>query len=128
MKILLDTHFILWTLLEPIRLTPAVRSYIDDPANEPVFSIASLCEIGIKKALGKPDFQSEPSILRRSMLNAGYIELPVLGEHAIPIAGLPPIHRDPFDRLLIAQASVEGILLITADRMVARYPGPIRLM
>ena len=61
------------------------------------------------------------------MLNSDYIELPVLGEHAVAIAGLPPIHKDPFDRLLIAQSSVEGILLITADRLVARYPGPIRL-
>lgn len=128
MKILLDTHFILWTLLEPSRLIPQVRFYIDDPANEPVFSTASIWEIAIKKALGKPKFQAEPSVLRRSMLNAGYIELPVLGEHAVAIAGLPPIHKDPFDRLLVAQASVEGILLLTSDRIVARYPGPIRLM
>jgi PIN domain nuclease of toxin-antitoxin system len=62
------------------------------------------------------------------MLTAGYFELPVLGDHAVAIAGLPPIHKDPFDRLLIAQASVEGILFLTADRIIARYPGPIQLM
>jgi PIN domain nuclease of toxin-antitoxin system len=128
MRILLDTHFILWTLLEPARLTPQARAYIDDPGNEPVFSTASLWEIAIKKALGKPKFQADPRILRSAMLAAGYVELPVLGDHAVAIAGLPPIHKDPFDRLLIAQSSVEGILFLTADRIIARYPGPIQLM
>jgi len=128
MRILLDTHFILWTLLEPTRLTPQVRAYIDDPSNEPVFSTASLWEIAIKKALGNPRFQADPRVLRSSMLAAGYIELPVLGDHAVAIAGLPPIHKDPFDRLLIAQSAVEGILFLTSDRVIARYPGPIRLM
>jgi len=128
MRILLDTHFILWTLLEPTRLTPQVRAYIDDPSNEPVFSTASLWEIATKKALGNPRFQADPRVLRSSMLAAGYIELPVLGDHAVAIAGLPPIHKDPFDRLLIAQSAVEGILFLTSDRVIARYPGPIRLM
>ena len=128
MRILLDTHFILWTLLEQARLTPKARAYIDDPENEPVFSTASLWEIAIKRALGTPKFQADPRVLRTTMLAAGYIELPVLGDHAVAIAGLPPIHKDPFDRLLIAQSSVEGILFLTADRMIARYPGPIQLM
>jgi PIN domain nuclease of toxin-antitoxin system len=128
MRILLDTHFILWTLLEPSRLTPQARAFIDDPNNEPVFSTASLWEIAIKKALGNPKFQADPRILRSTMLAAGYSELPVFGDHAVAIAGLPPIHKDPFDRLLIAQCSVEGILLLTADRVIDRYPGPIKLL
>jgi|SRR5579859_2119412 len=128
MRILLDTHLILLTLLEPARLTSQARSYIDDPRNEPVFSTASLWEIAIKKALGNPKFQADPRILRSTMLAADYVELPVLGDHAVAIAGLPSIHKDPFDRLLIAQSSVEGILLLTADRVIARYPGPIHLI
>jgi len=128
MEILLDTHFILWTLLTPAKLSPQARTLINDPLNEVVFSTASLWEIAIKRAVGSPGFQADPRILRSTMLSSSYIKLPVLGEHAVAIAGLPPIHKDPFDRLLIAQASVEGILFWTADRVVARCPGPIRLI
>ena len=128
MKILLDTHLNLWTLLEPARLTERARTLIDDPRNEPVFSSASLWKIAIKRAIGNSEFQADPRILRTTELDAGYLELPVLGEHAVAVAGLPPTHKDPFDRLLIAQSIVEGILFLTADGIIARYPGPIQLM
>ncbi len=84
--------------------------------------------MAIKNALGRPDFAVDPRLLRRGLLDNGYAELPILGDHAMAVAGLPPLHRDPFDRLLIAQAIVEGMLLITADAAVGRYPGPIRLV
>jgi PIN domain nuclease of toxin-antitoxin system len=99
---------------------------IDDTENELVFSVASLWEIAIKSSRGRPGFAVDVSILRRAVLDNGYRELPIVGEHAVAAVGLPPLHKDPFDRLLIAQAMVEGILLLTADRTVARYPGPIR--
>jgi PIN domain nuclease of toxin-antitoxin system len=99
---------------------------ISSPANDLVFSVVSLWEIAIKQGKGLPGFSADPSLIRSSMLQNGYAELDVSGRHVIAITGLPPIHKDPFDRLLIAQAIVEGITLLTADPVIARYPGPIR--
>ena len=93
-----------------------------------LFSAASLWEVAIKRNLGRLDFTIEPHLLRRSLLDSGYEELPITSEHGIVAGGLPPIHRDPFDRMLVAQATVEGMLLLTSDDLVARYPGPIRLV
>ena len=128
MKVLLDTHFILWSLLEQRRLTTQARAIIDDPGNELLFSTASLWEIAIKRGLGKRDFYPDPRVLRHAMLKSDYLELTVLGEHAITVTELPPIHKDPFDRLLVAQCIVEGITLLTSDTVVARYPGFIQLV
>jgi PIN domain nuclease of toxin-antitoxin system len=99
---------------------------LNDSANHLVFSTVSLWEIAIKRRIGKIDSRIDPRIIRRQLLEAGYEELPVLGEHAVEVDALPLIHKDPFDRLLIAQAIVEGITLLTVDSIVARYPGPIR--
>ncbi|MBA9069062.1 PIN domain nuclease of toxin-antitoxin system [Methylobacterium sp. RAS18] len=104
----------------------SVRTSIEDPDLTPVFSIASLWEIAIKRSLGRPDFRIDSRILYRGLIENGYEELPVLGKHAVAVEGLPLIHKDPFDRLLVAQATVEGITLLTSDALVARYPGPIR--
>ena len=128
MKLLLDTHLLLWAAGRPERLPPAARRLISDVENELLFSAASLWEIAIKRGLGREDFQVEPRLLRRGLLENGYADLPVTGEHAVALDGLPPIHKDPFDRILIAQAMVEGIALLTVDPLVARYPGPIRKM
>ena len=128
MKILLDTHLLLWIADAPERLSPEAREIIEDPENEPLFSAASLWEIAIKSGLGREDFEVDPRLLRRGLLDNGYGELPILSEHAVAIDALPPLHRDPFDRLLVAQATVEGISLLTADKRVADYPGPIRLL
>jgi PIN domain nuclease of toxin-antitoxin system len=87
---------------------------------------ASLREVAIKSGLGRADFRADARFLRRGLLDNGYDELAITGEHAVAIANLPPIHEDPFDRLLVAQSAVEGILLLTADPIVAQYPGPIR--
>lgn len=126
MKLLLDTHLLLWSAGTPDRLSAAARELIEAPAHELLFSAASLWEIAIKRGLGRDDFQVDARLLRRGLLDNGYSELPIASEHAVAIDSLPPIHKDPFDRILIAQAMVEGILLLTADPLVAQYPGPIR--
>lgn len=126
MKYLLDTQLLLWAAAEPTRLRPATRRLLRDDAHELLFSAASIWEVAIKRSLGREDFTAEPRVLRRALLDNGYAELPVTGAHAAAVLDLPAVHRDPFDRLLVAQAQVEGITLLTADPMVARYPGPIR--
>ncbi|TWT21098.1 type II toxin-antitoxin system VapC family toxin [Luteimonas marina] len=126
MKYLLDTHLLLWAAAEPKRLPEKARALLEDADNVLLFSAASLWEVAIKAGLGRPDFTVEPAVLRRGLLDNGYVELPVVSEHAVTTGTLPPIHRDPFDRLLVAQAQVEGITLLTADPVVAQYPGPIR--
>ena len=126
MKLLLDTHLLLWAAGQPERLPRAARALLADAHNEPMFSSASLWEIAIKSGLGRDDFQVDARLLRRGLLDNGYGELPVTSEHAVAIDGLPPIHKDPFDRLLIAQSMVEGIALLTSDPLVAQYPAPVR--
>ncbi|KRB29998.1 twitching motility protein PilT [Mesorhizobium sp. Root695] len=126
MKLLLDTHLLLWAAGEPDRLPLAALAEIENPENELLFSPASLWEIAIKRGLGRDDFQVDPRLLRRGLFDNGYHDLPITSEHALAIDGLPAIHKDPFDRILIAQATVEGIALLTMDDLVARYPGPIR--
>lgn len=126
MKLLLDTHLLLWAAGDPARLPASALAMIDDPANEPVFSAASLWEIAIKRGLGREDFRVDPRRLRRGLLDNGYVELPVTSEHALALDSLPPIHKDPFDRILVAQAVVEGMVLLTTDPIVARYQGPVR--
>ena len=126
MKLLLDTHVLLWAAGQPDRLPSKARKLLGDPRNEPVFSSASLWEIAIKSGLGRDDFQVDARLLRRGLLDNGYSELPITSEHAVAIDGLPPIHKDPFDRLLVAQSMVEGITLLTADPLVAQYPAPVR--
>ncbi len=126
MKLLLDTHLLLWAAAHPERLSAQARELIEAPDNELVFSAASLWEIAIKRGLGRSDFQLEPRVLRRALIDNGYVELPITGEHALVIDELAPLHKDPFDRMLIAQACCEGITLLTADAAVAQYPGPIR--
>jgi len=125
-KLLLDTHLLLWAAGQPERLSAKAKKLLSDPANELLFSAASLWEIAIKKTLGRPDFRVDPRILRRGLLDNGYIELPVTGQHAVGIDGLAPLHKDPFDRLLLSQALVEGVTLLTRDEELARYDGPVR--
>ena len=126
MKFLLDTHLLLWSAGEPKRLSKAVRSLLEDADNELLFSAASLWEVAIKSALGRKDFRVEVRLLRRGLLDNGYSELPIVSDHVVAIESLPPIHKDPFDRVLVAQATVEGITLLTNDPVVAQYPGTIR--
>jgi PIN domain nuclease of toxin-antitoxin system len=126
MKILLDTHLILLAAGQPDRLPPAARREIENRENELLFSPVSLWEVAIKRGLGRHDFQVDPRLLRRGLLDNGYRELPMTSEHAVAVDGLPPIHKDPFDRLLVAQSLVEGVTLLTVDEMLAKYPAPVR--
>jgi len=124
-KLLLDTHLLLWSALGE-RLSTDAIALIKEPSNTIHFSVASIWEVAIKAGLGRDSFTFDAQFLRRGLLDNGYIELPITGDHAVSVGRLPLIHKDPFDRLLVAQATVEGITLVTADPVVARYPGPIR--
>lgn len=126
MRLLLDTHLLLWAAVEPALLSRQAQRLINDPENEILFSPASLWEVAIKQGRGRADFDVDARLLRRNLLNNGYSEIPVTGEHACAVADLPPLHKDPFDRILMAQSIVEGFTLVTIDRILARYPGPIQ--
>ncbi len=126
MKLLLDTHLLLWAAQGFDYLPPDAQTLMSDHENELLFSVASLWEIVIKCGLGRNDFKIDPSIFRHGLLENGYSELPIFSEHALVISMLPPIHKDPFDRLLVAQAIAEGVTLLTSDAHVAQYPGPVR--
>jgi PIN domain nuclease of toxin-antitoxin system len=128
MKILLDTHLLLWAAGQSKRLPARARALLKDARNQPVFSAASLWEVAIKRSLGRDDFQVDPRLLRRGLIDNGYSELAITSEHAVAVDGLPPIHKDPFDRLLVAQSIVEGVTLLTTDSTVARYAGPVQLV
>lgn len=125
MLVLLDTHLLLWAAATPRRLSKAARALLDNPGNTPLFSAASLWEIAIKAGLGRDDFRVDVRQLRRGLLAGGWQELAITGEHTAALAALPPLHRDPFDRMLVAQATVEGVTLATADPVVAGYPGRV---
>ena len=128
MKLLLDTHLVLWALEDSPRLSAPARALIEEKENILLFSAISMAEVAIKNALRRPDFEIDPHIVRRTLIDDGYLELPLTSAHAVAVAGLPPIHKDPFDRLLVAQAMVEGITLITEDAVVGQYAGPVRLV
>ena len=128
MKLLLDTHLLLWAAGHPDRLSGEADTLIKNPENELLFSAASLWEVAIKRGLGRDDFKVDVRLLRRGLLDNGYGELPIVSDHVVAIESLPPIHKDPFDRVLVAQATVEGITLLTIDALVAKYPGPIRMV
>lgn len=128
MRLLLDTHILLWAAGEPERLPAGVLGRLDDPATELFYSAASLWEVSIKSALGREDFSVDARVLRRGLMEHGYRELAVTGAHAVAVDLLPAVHKDPFDRMLVTQAQVEGMILLTSDALVARYPGPIELI
>lgn len=121
MNLLLDTHLLLWAASEPQRLSAKARTLLLAPENQLIFSSASLWEISIKNGLERSDFKVDPRRLWRMLLVNGYRELPVTSEHTVAVNDLPHLHRDPFDRILVAQARVEGLTLLTADKLVAKY-------
>ncbi len=130
MKILLDTHLLLWAAGQPARLPAVARSLLSDTRNQLVYSPASLWEIAIKRGLGQDiDFSGRSESSSAPVVSTNdYQELAITGEHAMAVDVLPAIHKDPFDRMLVAQSIIEGITLLTADATVARYPGPVRLV
>ena len=127
MRFLVDTHLLLWSAEGSDNLSNAARNLLSDAANEIFFSTVSIWEAAIKFGLGRPDFPVAPDSLRSNLLRAGYQELLISSGHAIAVASLPLLHRDPFDRLLVTQARAEGLVLLTADATLARYPGVRRV-
>nr|WP_197171913.1 type II toxin-antitoxin system VapC family toxin [Synechococcus sp. CBW1002] len=125
LPLLLDTQLLLWWAIEPKRLPAAVAGLLADPAQPLVLSVVSLWEVAIKSSLGRADFQVEAAALRLGLLGQGFRELPVRAEHALAVQHLPWLHRDPFDRLLVVQAQVEGLRLFSADRTLAAYGPPV---
>lgn len=128
MILLLDTHLLLWAAHQPDKLPAAAYTLMADEAHALWFSAASIWEVAIKQGLGRDDFQVDPRLLRRGLLDNGYVELVVTSEHAVAVGQLPILHKDPFDRLLLAQAITEGITLLTSDAVLAQYPAPVRLV
>jgi PIN domain nuclease of toxin-antitoxin system len=126
MKLLIDTQLLIWAAHRSKKLPKPARLLMQEPKNELFFSAASLWEIAIKNSLGREDFRVDARLLRRGLLDNGYNELPITSEHAVNVDHLPSIHTDPFDRLLVAQAMVEGITLLTNDRKLASYSGPVK--
>ena len=121
MRLLLDTHVLLWALIEPTKLSVDVQAALEDPLNEVLFSAASVWEMAIKTALGRADFRVSPEIIVEAAYATGFTELPVRSAAALKVSTLPHHHRDPFDRLLIAQAMTEPAALYTADAQLAVY-------
>lgn len=128
MTYLVDTHLLIWTLGGPERRSAAAESIMEDLGNVLHFSAIAIWEVAIKSGRRARGFDLDPERMRTALQLHGYRELPITGAHAAATARLPRIHKDPFDRLLIAQATVEGMTLLTSDAQIARYPGPIRLV
>lgn len=121
MKLLLDTHVLLWAAGEPDKLSEAVRALLLDETNDLFFSSASIWEIVIKRGLGRDDLRVDPLRLRKMLVMNGYTEIAVASDHALAVEGLPQIHKDPFDRILLAQARTEGFSLVTSDQQLIQY-------
>jgi PIN domain nuclease of toxin-antitoxin system len=121
-----DTHLLLWAAGESQKLSRKARRLLGDPGSQLWFSAVSLWEVAIKHGLGREDFRVEPRRLRRGLIDNGWRELAISSEHAVATLDLPPIHKDPFDRMLVAQAKIEGLALVTSDELVARYPGDVQ--
>jgi PIN domain nuclease of toxin-antitoxin system len=127
-RLLIDTHLLLWATASSKRLPREARALIEDPANEAYFSAASIWEIAIKSSLGRKDFRIDLAALLTALPEMGLAELPVTAVHAVGVIKLPPIHRDPFDRLLISQSIAEPLALLTNDAVLARYSDGVRVV
>jgi PIN domain nuclease of toxin-antitoxin system len=119
---LFDTQLLVWALREPKKLSADVHDLLDDNEGRRTFSVVAIWEASIKSALGNPAFDMHPTLMRSAFLDGGFSELPITGDHALVVRSLPRLHRDPFDRMLVAQAIVEGLTLVTADKQLAAYP------
>lgn len=126
MRILLDTHVLLWGLAEPHRLDDETRATVESGASEVLFSVASIWEIAIKAGLGRSDFVVKPAEIARTAVDIRFVELVIRSNAAALVAELPLYHRDPFDRVLVAQAIVEPATLYTADDRLTRYSELVR--
>ncbi len=122
MRILLDTQVWLWMLMSPDRLSDRGRSLVEDPSNDLLLSAASTWEIAIKASLGKLELPGPPEVVVPKMMDESQVTaLPILLSHTLRVAELPQHHRDPFDRLLVAQAQLEAVPILTADARIGAY-------
>jgi PIN domain nuclease of toxin-antitoxin system len=128
MRLLVDTHLLLWAAAKSRRLPKEARRLLEDKGNEVLFSAASLWEIVIKAALPRSDFTVDVSLLRPALTEMGFVELAVSGAHAEKLVSLPPVHKDPFDRMLIAQSLVETLVLLTNDGVLAGYGEVVKVV
>jgi len=124
-NLLLDTHLLLWLATDDRPLPAKAAALFESTSNDLYFSVASIWEVAIKYASGRSNIRIDPVRLRQAFLAEGYTEVEITSAHAAAVVGLPDIHGDPFDRLLLAQALIEDLVLVTSDRTLARYPGPI---
>jgi len=122
---LLDTQLLLWLAISPERLSPEFQQQLENRKSPFLFSVASLWEVAIKTSLGKPGFDVDARQLRTGLLREGFQELPIEAEDCLAVQHLPWLHRDPFDRLLVAQALSQKLTLLTADRSLAAYGSQI---
>ena len=127
MRLLLDTQVIIWIATTDRSLAPRVRSLIEGAGPDRWFSLVSIWEVAIKRGRYGPRFPYEAGPIRAALLDNGYRELPIEARHVLAVEALPPLHGDPFDRLLLAQARIEGLTLLTADRALAAYGPPAML-
>jgi PIN domain nuclease of toxin-antitoxin system len=125
---LLDTHLILWAAVNSAELPITAARIIADKDNKLVVSVASLWEVTIKRSKAGPEFPFDAGALRAGLIASGYEELPVHARHILHVQSLPRHHSDPFDRLFVAQAASEGLILLTADRALAAYGGNVRVV
>ena len=114
---------LLWAVDDSRRLSDAATELLENSRNQVYFSLVSIWEASIKFGFERPDFTMPPGVLRESLLRLGFLELPIASKHVIAVSKMPHLHRDPFDRLLVAQAKVEGLILMTTDKILAQY-GP----
>ncbi len=128
MRLLLDTHLLLWALAEPRRLGDSLLAEVEDPGNDILFSTVSIWEIAIKTARGRPDFAVRADHVALEAIAIGFRELAITWPAAAAVAELPRLHRDPFDRLIIAQAMTEPVHLYTADHQLQLYSHLVRLV
>jgi PIN domain nuclease of toxin-antitoxin system len=128
MRLLLDKHLLLWATAKSRRLPREARKLLEDPANEVLWRAARLSEIVIKAALRRRDFTVDVALLRPAFAEMGFVELPVSGAHAVQLASLPPLHEDPFDRMLVAQSLSEPLVLLTNDGVLAGYGEVVRVV
>lgn len=128
MRLLLDTHVLLWAVAASRRLPKAARALIQDHENEVFYSAASVWEISIKAGLRRSDFRIDVEQFHAALPQVGFSELAVRAAHAVAVSRLPALHRDPFDRMLVAQALLEPLVLVTNDELLVKYPAPVRMI
>jgi PIN domain nuclease of toxin-antitoxin system len=125
MRLLVDTQMLVWIAIEPERISKKARKLLTSGEYERFFSVISIWEVAIKRSLQRDDFDVDPAVLRTSLLQLGWQEVLLESRHAIAVASLPHVHRDPFDRVLVAQAQVSGFVLLTADKTLTGYPATV---